>query len=123
MRKVASGRIIIREVKDGQPGVTRDITAMGGRDAGLAGLANIPEDRRGSGLVLTDSIEGNAILGRVRWPQFSRNGFLLRLSDIAAWAKKLVSDFDVRTPSTAVPARALSGGNQQKIIIAREFGS
>jgi len=86
-------------------------------------MSHIPEDRRGSGLVLAESIEDNTILGRQRSYQFSWRGFVLLLTHIASWAKRLVGEFDIRTPSIAVPARALSGGNQQKIIIAREFAS
>ncbi len=88
-----------------------------------SGLAHIPEDRRGSGLVLTASIEDNTILGRQRWQEFSWRRFALLLTKITVWAVRLVKDFDIRTPSAEVPARALSGGNQQKIIIAREFAS
>src|SRR6266487_3201461 len=124
MRKVTGGKITITQVKDGQVvGMARDITFMNAREERRIGLAHIPEDRRGSGLVLTDSIEDNMILGRQSWPQFSWAGLILLLRNIAAWAKKLIAEFDVRTPSAAVPARALSGGNQQKIIIAREFSA
>ena len=123
MRKVTQGKITISENKDGQPGKTQDITLMNAREERRVGLAHIPEDRRGSGLVLTDSIADNMILGRQRWPQFSRNGIVLLLRNIVAWARKLIKEFDVRTPSAEVPARSLSGGNQQKIIIAREFSA
>lgn len=123
VRKITSGKITITPVKDGQPGGTLDITAMNAREVRRAGVAHIPEDRRGSGLVLTDSIEDNTILGRQRWPEFSWRGLVLLLRNIAAWAARLVREFDVRTPSVEVPARALSGGNQQKVIIAREFAS
>ncbi len=123
MRKATTGKITITEVKDGQTVRTVDLTDLDARASRRFGVAHIPEDRRESGLVLTDSIEDNTILGRARWPQFSWRGFLLLLSDIAAWAKKLVADFDVRTPSVDVPARALSGGNQQKVVIARELAS
>jgi len=123
MRKITKGKVTITPVKDGQAGMTRDLTTMNAREVRQFGLAHIPEDRRGSGLVLTDSIEDNTILGRQRWPQFSWRGLVLLLRNIAAWAKKLITEFDVRTPSIEVPARALSGGNQQKVIIAREFAS
>ena len=123
MRKITSGKISITQVKGGQAGKTQDITVMNAREERLAGLAHIPEDRRGSGLVLADSIEDNTILGRQRWPQFSWNGLVLLLRSITNWAKKLVTEFDVRTTSIKAPVRSLSGGNQQKVIIAREFAA
>ena len=123
MRKVSGGKITITQVKDGQTGETQDITQMNAREVRWAGMAHIPEDRRGSGLVIAESIEDNTILGRQRWPQFSWEGIVLILRNIAAWAKRLIVEFDVRTPSVEVPARSLSGGNQQKVIIAREFAS
>src|SRR5947209_5210221 len=98
MRKITSGKITITQVKDGQVGRTRDITVMNAREERRAGVAHIPEDRRGSGLVLTDSIEDNMILGRQGWPQFSWAGVILLLRNILAWAKKLIIEFDVRTP-------------------------
>ena len=98
-------------------------TTLNAREERRVGLAHIPEDRRGSGLVLTDSIEGNLILGRDRWPQFSWNGFVLLLRNIVNWARRLIKEFDVRTSSVEAPARSLSGGNQQKVIIAREFSA
>src|SRR5438105_2238105 len=124
MRKITSGKITITQVKDGQVvGRVRDITFMNAREERRIGLAHIPEDRRGSGLVLTDSIEDNMILGRQSWPQFSSSGFVLLLRNIAAWARRLIAEFDVRTPSIEAPVRSLSGGNQQKVIIAREFSA
>jgi len=123
MRKITSGKVTITPVKDGQPGETLDITTMNAREVRRFGLAHIPEDRRGSGLVLTDSIEDNTILGRERWPEFSWRHFVLLLRNIAAWAKKLITEFDVRTSSPKALVRSLSGGNQQKVIIAREFSA
>jgi len=123
MRKLTSGKVTITQIKDGHVGETLDITTMDAREERLAGVAHIPEDRRGSGLVLGDSIEDNMILGRQRWPQFSWNGVVLLLRKILGWAKRLVREFDVRTSSVEVPAGSLSGGNQQKVIIAREFSS
>lgn len=123
MRKITGGKITITEIKSGQPVKTRDLTSMNAREERRVGVAHIPEDRRGSGLVLTDSIEDNMILGRQRWPQFSWRSFILLLKNITNWAKRLIREFDVRTPSAAAAARALSGGNQQKVIIAREVSS
>jgi simple sugar transport system ATP-binding protein len=116
MRKATSGQILIED-----KGSQRDITPLNADGVRRYGVAHIPEDRRGSGLVMTDSIEDNSMLGRQRWSEFSWRGMLLKLREIASWARRLVTDFDVRTPSTQVPAKALSGGNQQKVIIAREL--
>ena len=123
MRKITSGKITITQVKDGQVGETQDLTTLDAREERVVGLAHIPEDRRGSGLVLADSIEDNTILGRQHWPQFSWKSFVLLLRSIARWAKKLITDFDVRTTSVEASVRSLSGGNQQKLIIAREFAA
>ncbi|HCI80000.1 MAG TPA: ABC transporter ATP-binding protein [Ktedonobacter sp.] len=123
MRKATEGHVTITPAIEGRSHQTRDITNMDANQVRLAGMSHIPEDRRGSGLVLAESIEDNSILGRQRAPQFSWRGFVLMLRRIATWATRLVSDFDVRTPSIDVPASALSGGNQQKVIIAREFAS
>jgi ABC-type uncharacterized transport system ATPase subunit len=123
MRKITGGKITITPVKDGKPGETWDLTKLDAREERQLGMAHIPEDRRGSGLVLTDSIEDNTILGRQHWPQFSWNSFVLLLRNIARWAKKLITEFDVRTTSIEAPVRSLSGGNQQKLIIARELAS
>src|SRR5579875_2884627 len=123
MRKITTGKITLTEVKDGQSSKTYDVTTMDAKAERRAGLAHIPEDRRGSGLVLTDSIADNMILGRANWPQFTWRGFVLLLKRIVNWAKKLIVEFDIRTSSAEAAARSLSGGNQQKIIIAREFSA
>ncbi len=123
MRKATSGKVVITPGEAGRVNKASDVTNMDARQVRLAGLAHIPEDRRGSGLVLAESIEDNSILGRQRSRLFSWRGFVLMLKNIAAWATRLVKEFDVRTPSTELPASALSGGNQQKVIIAREFAS
>jgi general nucleoside transport system ATP-binding protein len=101
----------------------RNITSMDARTERDAGVAFIPEDRRGTGLVLAFSIAENSILGRERTPAFSWREFVLKLVAIREWARRLVKEFDIRTPSIDVAARNLSGGNQQKVIVAREMGS
>jgi len=100
-----------------------DVTTFDARTERESGIAHIPEDRRGAGLVLNFSIAENMILGRERDSPFSWRHIVLVLDAIRAWATRLVKEFDIRTPSIDVPARALSGGNQQKIIVAREMAS
>jgi simple sugar transport system ATP-binding protein len=123
MRRVSSGKMTITQVVDGQPGEIRDITSMDAKTEREVGVAHIPEDRRESGLVLRDSIANNLILGRQHSRQFARAGFILSFGRIASWAKKLIAEYDVRTSSIESTVRSLSGGNQQKLIIAREFSA
>jgi ABC-type uncharacterized transport system ATPase subunit len=114
LRQPVSGAILL----DG-----RDITRLDARQVRRAGIAHIPEDRRESGLVLNYTVGQNLILGRQRWKQFARNAFLLRRRAALAWAQRLIQEFDIRTPGPQTLARALSGGNQQKIVVAREFAA
>lgn len=86
----------------------------------LLGLAHIPEDRHRRGLVLPMEIWENLILGHHTREAFGR-GITLNQTAIDHYARERVQRFDVRTPSLHTPALALSGGNQQKVIIAREF--
>ena len=69
------------------------------------------------------SVADNLVLGRQRSTRFSWHGLILRLRAIFEFARRLVTEFDIRTPSSSTPARTLSGGNQQKIIVAREMSS
>jgi simple sugar transport system ATP-binding protein len=87
------------------------------------GIAHIPEDRHRRGLLLDSSLAENAILGvQYRKPAVRRDGgVLLDEPGIRARAAQIIHDFDVRPPNSELPARALSGGNQQKLIIGREF--
>ncbi|GHO44309.1 ABC transporter ATP-binding protein [Ktedonospora formicarum] len=121
MRKCTTGEVTITPINDGKPGQTVNLTNMNASDERAMGLAHIPEDRRESGLVLSESIADNMILGRQRWPEFAWKCFALSLRKIGSVARKLAADFDVRTPSVEIPVKALSGGNQQKVIIAREL--
>lgn len=123
MRKVTSGKMMLTQVAQGEAGKTSDITSMNANEERLTGVAHIPEDRRESGLVLSDSLSDNLILGRQHWRQFARGGFILSFNKIASWAKGLIAEYDVRASSIESSARSLSGGNQQKLIIAREFSS
>ena len=113
-RRATSGRVLLEG---------HDMTDANAREERELGVGHIPEDRRGVGLVLHYTVAENLVLGRQRSPSFSWRGVVLRLGAIFEWAKRLVTEFDIRTPSIDSPASALSGGNQQKIIVAREMGS
>ena len=95
-----------------------DITGWTVRQRADAGLSHIPEDRHRRGLVLEYSIADDLILGLQH--RFSRGLALVR-DRIGRNAEERISQFDVRPATAETPARALSGGNQQKVVIAREL--
>jgi general nucleoside transport system ATP-binding protein len=99
----------------------RDLTRATPRARLRAGVAYVPEDRREDGLVGTFSVAENLILDTYDRPPFA-SGVNLKLPAIRANATALIEEFDVRTGSPATPAGTLSGGNQQKVILAREVG-
>jgi general nucleoside transport system ATP-binding protein len=84
------------------------------------GMAHIPEDRQRHGLILSFPIHDNLVLCTYYQPPFAK-GVSLQEKIILSNAESLVKQFDVRTPSIFVNAGTLSGGNQQKVIVAREF--
>ena len=84
------------------------------------GLAHIPEDRQRHGLVLAYTVADNMVLCDYYHPPFGVRG-VLQQNAIDQNARKLISAFDVRTPSPYTPTSTLSGGNQQKVIVAREL--
>jgi len=85
-----------------------------------SGIAHIPEDRQKHGLVLTFPIYDNLVLCNYYLPPFAK-GMELQERTIVANGEKLAKEFDIRTPSVFLSASSLSGGNQQKVIVAREF--
>ncbi|MDH4140580.1 MAG: ABC transporter ATP-binding protein [Coriobacteriia bacterium] len=99
----------------------RDITHAKPRQTIRAGLSHVPEDRRRRGLVLEFDLTENVMLGDQREQPFSRYGVLNR-PIMSSVAEKRVHDYDVRTPGIRLLAGNLSGGNQQKLILARELG-
>ncbi|WP_312712794.1 ABC transporter ATP-binding protein [Proteiniclasticum ruminis] len=99
----------------------KDLTKSSIRDRSAAGISHIPEDRHKHGLVLDYSLEENLILQRYWQPEFQKNGFL-KFDAMRKYAETLISRFDVRSGQGPVtPVRSMSGGNQQKAIIAREI--
>jgi simple sugar transport system ATP-binding protein len=99
----------------------RDITREGARIRRELGIAHIPEDRHRRGLLLEFDLSENSILGvHYRKPIVAYAGFL-DLQAVRTRANEIIEGFDVRPANADLPARALSGGNQQKLIIGREF--
>lgn len=98
----------------------KNITNLSPRKITETGLAHIPEDRHKRGLVLDFSVSENLVLETYFYPRFNKSG-LLSYEAIDRHAEELIQRFDVRTPSIHSIMRSLSGGNQQKAIIAREI--
>jgi simple sugar transport system ATP-binding protein len=111
LRSIESGRIEI---------LGADTSNQSPRKIREAGSAHVPEDRQQDGLVLTFSVADNLVLSTYYEPPFAKGPNLQR-DQIDRVAKERVAQFDVRTPSIEVPVSNLSGGNQQKVIVAREF--
>jgi len=84
------------------------------------GVSHIPEDRQKSGLVLGMSIRENMILGMEDWDRFKR-GVFQRQKEITAFAEEMRGRYDIRCTDIEQTAQSLSGGNQQKVILAREI--
>lgn len=111
MRKAGSGTITLLDA---------DLTKLGTLARREAGIGYIPEDRHRHGLLLTQPLWYNRILGyQTRKP--TAKGIWLDTDGAKKDTERIVSEFDVRTPGIDVPAAALSGGNQQKLVVGREL--
>ncbi|ALV61807.1 Ribose ABC transport system, ATP-binding protein RbsA [Thermococcus sp. 2319x1] len=111
LRKVEKGKILLNG---------KDITGRPPRELYDLGVAHIPEDRIHMGLVTEMSVAENSILG-LHWRENFRGPLgLIRWDRVKEHATKLVKDFEVVVPSIDAPVKSLSGGNQQKLIVARE---
>ncbi len=99
----------------------QDVTRASGRARRTAGLSHVPEDRNARGLIGTYATTMNAVLGDHHAPPFANRFGVLQLEAIREHAERLVEGYDVRPRSTGVMARAYSGGNAQKLIVAREM--
>jgi simple sugar transport system ATP-binding protein len=113
LRHPTGGRIVVGG---------RDVTRRGPKDLIEAGVGHIPEDRHRRGLVLDFSIGENLSLHAYREPPESRFGWLWP-HRIVARARKLIQEFDIRGGGPQTLAGSLSGGNQQKVVVAREIST
>ena len=111
LRPATAGRVLIRG---------EDVTNVPPRTIRRKGLGYIPAERQQVGTVVQFPIEDNLVLATYDMPPFSKNGWLNR-REIGAFAEERIKEFDVRTPSRTTLAGALSGGNLQKLVLAREF--
>jgi general nucleoside transport system ATP-binding protein len=111
MRPLTAGRVSVRgrALRNGDP-----------RQGIRAGVAYVPEDRLGTGVAPSLSVAANVVLKSYRRPPVSR-GPLLVLRRIREAGERVIRDYDVRTSGPHVPAWQLSGGNLQKVVLAREF--
>ena len=100
----------------------KDITHAPIRKRSLLGMSHIPEDRHKHGLVLDYTLEDNMVLQRYFQPEFSNKFGFLRRKNIRTYAQRLIEQYDVRSGQGSVTvSRSMSGGNQQKAIVAREI--
>lgn len=112
LEKINSGNVFFKDV---------DITNASIREKSVMGISHIPEDRQKHGLILGYTMENNLILQRYFEPQFTKMGFL-RKKEIRNYANRLIDAYDIRSGEGAVNiVSQMSGGNQQKVIIAREI--
>lgn len=112
LRRPAAGRIVLQG---------KDITHANAASSIEAGVSHVPEDRHRRGLILEFDLVENVALGDHRRPPLRKHGILdRRVMDETA--RKRIADYDVRTPNEHIAAGNLSGGNQQKLVLARELG-
>ncbi|MBR3098070.1 MAG: ABC transporter ATP-binding protein [Clostridia bacterium] len=99
----------------------KDVSKTAIRERSILGMSHIPEDRHKHGLVLDYTLEDNIVLQRYFEPDYTKAGFLRR-KNIRSYAEKLIEQYDIRSgQGPATIARSMSGGNQQKAIVAREI--
>ena len=113
LRRAGSGKVTIIE---------RDLTRATPRDFRVAGVAHVPSDRLQRGLCLSMRVDENLSLGRHERAPFARGPFIDRAGRATA-AARMCREFDIRPADPALAVRSLSGGNQQKVIVAREIDS
>ncbi|WP_426348464.1 ABC transporter ATP-binding protein [Alloiococcus sp. CFN-8] len=110
LRAVDEGRVLLGD---------KEITGKKPREIIEEGLGHIPEDRHKRGLILKYSLVENSVLGYHYKPPFAK-GIIINQDKVRQWCRDLIEGYDIRTPNEDVMASSLSGGNQQKLIIARE---
>ena len=113
LRKVKSGSIKINN---------KEIAHLTPKEIYESKLAMIPEDRQHTGLVMDFKVKKNFVLQNISKTPFSNYGFIVN-RELSKFAESMMERFDIRPRDIEIPARSLSGGNQQKIILAREIAN
>ncbi len=112
LRRTTDGKVFLDGV---------DITRATPKERIRSGISHVPEDRHKRGLVPDFSVLENLILGSHKEPEFTKWGFSLDFERASSFSRELVEAYSIQTPSVDAPARNLSGGTQQRVIVAREF--
>lgn len=112
LRKLEEGRILL---------FGKSINDASVRERREMGFSVIPEDRQKTGLILDFSVAENLILGQQDKPPLSKKWFGLDLEKESEIAEELIQEYSIQTPNKDTPARYLSGGTQQRVVVAREF--
>ena len=112
LRKANKGKIILND---------KNITGISPKNRIKMGISHIPEDRQKRGLILDFSVMENLMLGSHDTPPFSNDKLRINYEKIVDFAEKLIEDFQIKTPNKDTKVRYLSGGTQQRVVVAREF--
>jgi len=112
LRKAIEGKILLEN---------NDITKASPGERISLGISHVPEDRHKRGLIPDFSVMENLILGSHNTPPFSVGRVRLNFEKASNYAKRLIKDFSIKTPNKDTPVRHLSGGTQQRVVVAREF--
>ena len=112
LRKAIEGKILVHN---------KNITKTSPRERINLGISHVPEDRHKRGLISDFSVMENLILGSHNKPPFTLGRLRLNFEKTSKYAKRLIKDFSIKTPNKDTPVRHLSGGTQQRVVVAREF--
>ena len=113
LREIISGEIVFFD---------KEFSSLTPRKIHKLGVRHIPEDRQKSGIIGNFSVSENKILNNYYQNPFSKN-YIMNWNNVASISKKVVKNFDIRTPSINTLAQNLSGGNQQKLVVGRELSN
>ena len=112
LRKVTAGRILLSDI---------DITKISPRKRIQMGVSIVPEDRQKRGLILDFSVMENLMLGSHDSPPLAKSSVIINMEEASSYARRLIEEFSIKTPDKDTLAEHLSGGTQQRVVLAREF--